>query len=467
MTVFSLVSFKFLTQTLQREFDDALYNYAVDVLDSISLTPRGEFTLVKSEIDRRKVYPFSLGNALIQITHASGEIVTQIGEFGEFALPLDRTAFRLRDDQEASYTLIEDLGGLPRAEASTYRMISFPIDNTPVPQLILQIAAPRTLVERQLENRMLAFEIGIPIVLVIATLSGLFISSRALRPVRSMIQKAASISGSELSLRLPVPRVNDEIRDLSLTLNSMLDRIERSFRGQERFVADASHQLFTPLAVMKGQIEASVRENPALKETLGTLSTEVDQLSAMVKDMLVLAQIDAGVEALTLQHVNLEDVVYDALRRVERLRKESNLRIQFQLSEEQALEASIEADQDLLTHLVFNLLENALKYAQGDEPIKVSLMNPDSHSVRLTVENRGPWIGPEELVQIFDRFHRGRPSAKEIRGFGLGLSISRKIAEVHGGQLTAQSSPLNEATGVIFFHLLLPLKFFNPEIRRV
>src|SRR5262249_44848685 len=152
-------------------------------------------------------------------------------------------------DQDASYTMIADLRGLPAKEAETYRMISFPIDNTPKPQLILQVAAPMTLVENQIANRRLAYQVGIPLVLIIATASGIFMSARALRPVRLMIQSASAIGADELSVRLPIPRVKDEIRDLSLTLNSMLDRIERSFRSQERFVADASHQLLTPLAV--------------------------------------------------------------------------------------------------------------------------------------------------------------------------------------------------------------------------
>jgi len=456
MLLFAVITFNFLTQTLQKEFDDALYNYAVDVLDGIALSPRGSLTFEESQLDRQKIYPFSLGTALIQITNRQGLVASQLGDFGAFALPLDRKAFQLEQDGEVSYLTIYDVSGLISKEAETYRMISFPIDNTPIPQLILQVAAPMTLLENQLQNRKLAFQFGIPMVLLIATIAGLFLSDRALAPIRKMIDQAGNISVDALSNRLPIPPVKDEIRDLSVTLNSMLDRIQKAFESQERFVADASHQLLTPLAVMKGQIERSISENPQGSEIFKGLLQEVDHLSRLVQDMLVLARIDAGRDSLHLQEVALDEVIFEALRRVEKLRAESEKRIQVQLSESLKQSAIFWGDMDLLVHLVFNLLENALKYSKGTEAIRLQLQQTEKY-LELSVENPSDWIAEEDLATIFERFHRGSATAHRQRGFGLGLSIVQKIAQVHGGEMSVLNSTREDGLQVVVFQLKLPI----------
>lgn len=461
MFVFSIGVFNFLTTTLQKEFDRALYNYSVDVLDSITLSPWGGLRFEGSELDREKIYPFSLGTALIQITNRNGQPVAKVGELGNFVLPFDEKAFQISSRQDASYMTILDVSDLESREAETYRMISFPVDDSPRPMLILQIAAPMTLLENQLANRKIAFQFGIPFVLLVATLGGLLLSQRALRPVRRMIDQAAAISGKDLSRRLPVPKVADEIQDLAKTLNSMLDRLQGSFLSQDRFVADASHQLLTPLSVMRGQLEDTLRHDPRLEQLIRGQLSEVDRLSRLVKDMLTLARVQAGKDALHLSAVDMDEVVVEAIQQVEKAKSSS--RLNFMLPEDLIMNWQVEGDRDLLIQLVFNLIENAVKYSPENSLVRVKLEQNDSNA-EVVIENESQAMTPEQLSRIFDRFHRGGTAHEKAQGFGLGLAIAKTISEAHRGQLSVENAESSGKKSIVRFRLSLPLKNFNPSL---
>ena len=463
MFVFSFGVFNFLSTTLQKEFDRALYNYAVDVLDSITLSPWGGLRFEGSELDREKIYPFSLGTALIQITNRNGQPVAKVGELGNFVLPFDEKAFQILSRQDASYMTILDVSDLASREAETYRMISFPVDDSRRPMLILQIAAPMTLLENQLATRKVAFQFGIPFVLLVATLGGLLLSQRTLRPVRRMIAQAAAISGQDLSRRLPVPKVVDEIQDLAFTLNSMLDRLQGSFLSQDRFVADASHQLLTPLSVMRGQLEDVLRQEPKLEQLIRGQLSEVDRLSRLVKDMLVLARVGAGKDALHLTQVEMDDVVIEAIQQVEKAKPNLNRRLNLMLPEDLKVDWKVEGDKDLLIQLAFNLIENAVKYSPDKGLVRVTLEQASSFA-SLVVENQAAPMSEEQLSRIFDRFHREGSVQGKVQGFGLGLTIAKTICEAHKGQLTAANAFDLNGESIIRFRLTLPLKNFNNSL---
>jgi signal transduction histidine kinase len=253
--LFNTFLFVFMIQTLQQDFDDALFNYAVDVSNSIDIGVKGDLKFPPLKLDHGKVLPFPLGTALIQVRHISGTILAQVGEFGAFNPPFHKDFERLAKGEEATYRTINNISNIPSAEADSYRLISFPLDNSAKPQLILQIAVPMTLLDTQISNRLKMLQFGIPLVLLIATLGGLFLSSRALAPVNHMIDIAQNIDANDLGQRIPVPAAKDEVRKLAETLNDMFGRIQQAFLSQERFVADASHQLLTPLAVMRSELE--------------------------------------------------------------------------------------------------------------------------------------------------------------------------------------------------------------------
>lgn len=436
-----------MIQTLQQDFDDALFNYAVDVSQSIEIGVKGDLNFPPLKLDTGKVLPFPLGTALIQVVHTSGTVLARVGDFGDFNPPFKKDFERLTKGEEATYRTISNISKIPSAEADSYRLISFPLDNSSHPQVILQIAVPMTLLETQISNRLTLLQIGIPLVLLIATLGGLFFSSRALAPVKHMIQAAQGIDARELDQRVPVPETNDEIKKLSLTLNEMLARIHQAFQSQERFVADASHQLLTPLAIVKGELEVMQKRDFDKKEVDAFLRSslqEVDSLAKIVKDMLLLARVDAGLGGLNLQEIYLDELVFESISRVEKIANGKSIRLKVDLIDEDGERKAVRGDYDLLLNLIINILENAIKYSPINEMVSITLAWK-SDSSEIIVADHGPGISKDQLNLIFERFSRGPNAERDTKGFGLGLAIAQKIAILHHAKLYAENTSGNGA----------------------
>lgn len=431
-----------MIQTLQQDFDDALFNYSVDVSQSIEIGVKGDLSFPPLKLDTGKILPFPLGTALIQVVHASGTVLERVGEFGDFSPSFKRDFERLSLGEEATYRTISNISKIPSAEADSYRLISFPLDNSNRPQVILQIAVPMTLLETQISKRLTLLQLGIPAVLLIATLGGFFLSGRALAPVKRMIQIAQNIDATELDQRVPIPESNDEIKKLSLTFNEMLDRIQQAFLSQERFVADASHQLLTPLTIMKGELQVLQKQGfkkDDFDDFVASTLQEVDSLSKIVKDMLLLARVDAGLGGLNLQAIAMDELVIEAISRVEKVAKSKNIRLKFDILEETDERKSVRGDYDLLLNLLINIIENSVKYSPTGEMIEISLAWKKETS-EVIVSDRGPGIPKDQLPFIFERFSRGAVAERDTKGFGLGLAIAQKIAILHHSKLYAADS---------------------------
>jgi hypothetical protein len=440
LILFGILTYKVLATSLQKEFDDALYNYAVDVSESVTLNSSGNLSVSPADVDPNKIYPFSLGTALIQIRSNTGHIHFETGDFGNFKIPFSAEYQRLSQGEEVVFRTLNRIEGLPEAEAQSYRLISFPLDNSPTPQLILQILVPLTFVEAQIHNRKLLFETVIPLVILLSTLAGYFLSSRALKPVQDMVQKARAIEATALSQRLPIPSAKDEVQSLALTLNDLLSRIEQAFQSQERFVADASHQLLTPLTIMKGEIEQTLKKSlqPEASEALNSTLQEVNHLVSLVQNMLLLARVDAGLSAMNIQDLFFDEVVMDALSRAEKWARAKDIRLKFDIKAEGENRPKIRGDEDLLQNLIFNLLENAIKYSKPSSLVEVSLRWTREEQI-LTVEDSGPGLPSDQIETLFERFSRAQKQGNSTPGYGLGLAIARQIALIHHGELTARN----------------------------
>jgi len=440
--LFNMFLFKMMIDTLQQDFDDALFNYSVDVSEGIEIGVKGDLSFPPLRLDHGKILPFPLGTALIQVRHSSGAVLARVGNFGEFNPPYKKDFERIWAGEEATYRTIEHIRNIPSAEADSYRLISFPLDNAAKPQLLLQIAVPMTLLETQISQRLTLLQVGIPVVLLIATLGGLFLSARALKPLNNMINTAKEIKASELSQRVPIPNANDEIKKLALTLNEMLDRIQQAFHSQERFVADASHQLLTPLTIMRGELELLQKsEKRDTEQFIKSALQEVDNLSGIVQEMLLLSRVDAGIGALNMQDLALDDLVFEVLPRCEKLASSKGIKLKLNIlnendnGDERKL---IRGDNDLLQNLITNVIENAIKYSPNDEVVSVTVIWKQDVSA-LVVDDNGPGIPEDQLPYIFDRFSRGSNIETRVKGFGLGLAIAQKIAILHNAKLTAQN----------------------------
>ena len=444
--VFNAFLFQATIQTLQQDFDDALFNYAVDVSEGVEIGIKGDLNFPPLRLDHGKILPFPLGTALIQIRHASGAVLERSGEFGQFDPPYKSDFQKIWNGEEATYRTIQQISDIPFAEADSYRLISFPLDNGLKPQLLLQIAVPMTLLETQTRQRLTLLQLGIPLVLLIATMGGLFLSSRALAPVNHMIQTTKKIKASELSQRVPVPEAKDEIRTLALTLNEMLERIQKAFQSQERFIADASHQLLTPLTILRSELEhlgKADKENKFeyIGDFIKSTLQEVDNLSNIVQEMLLLARVDAGIGALSLQKLSLDELIFEALARCEKMAENKSIKLKFNLNNQTNEDRKYaRGDNDLLFNVITNIVENAIKYSPPQETVTITL-NWKSKTSELIVEDNGPGVPPDQRPLIFERFSRGSFSNSPIQGFGLGLAIAQKIAQLHGTEIKIGDSP--------------------------
>ena len=284
-----------------------------------------------------------------------------------------------------------------------------------------------------------AYLIAIPLLLLIASVGGYFLAARSLSPVAAMSARAAEISSTNLNERLPVGQRRDELGSLAQVVNGLLERLERAFVQQRRFMADASHELRTPVAVLRTEADVTLsrptRSEAEYRESIAIMRDSARRLGRIVDDLFLLARADAGHLPLRLEQLYLEDVVDEAARAVRTIALEREVRVELLPLED----SPFTGDADLLGRAVLNLLDNAIKHSPAGGTVTLALTR-HAHDYHITVTDEGPGIPPDAQSQIFERFFRvdksrSRDESDATSGAGLGLAIGRWIAEAHGGRL--------------------------------
>jgi two-component system OmpR family sensor kinase len=274
--------------------------------------------------------------------------------------------------------------------------------------------------------------IGGPVALLLASLAGYAVSGTALRPVEAMRRRAAAISAAEPDQRLPLPEANDELRRLGETLNQMLGRLEAALERERTFVDDASHELRTPLALHKTELELALRYAKTPEEMRAAISSavvEVDRLSALAEDLLVLARSEQGKLALHLRRVRVADLLGDVRERFAARIGGSASSLVVQPPDG----LTVDGDPVRLEQALTNLVENAIQHGGGDVTLRASRAGGE---VEIHVEDRGPGFPPEYIDRAFERFSRA-DHARGGDGTGLGLAIVEAIAQAHRGSAHA------------------------------
>jgi len=321
----------------------------------------------------------------------------------------------------------------------TFRSMIVPVRRDGEVLGALEVARSEDDLSDTLNTLLLILAIAYPVTLVVASAGGVFIASRALAPVDKLTRVAQRISAEDLSQRLDLDLPDDELGRLARTFDDMLARLDTSFRQQRQFTADASHELRTPLTAIKGQVEVALskdREPDDYRDVLQSVNAETDRLIRLVGSLLTLARADTGKLAVTLEAVNIAELVEGAVEHVRPTVLERGLDLQLAAGEP----AQLRADEGLLLQLLLNLLDNATKYTPSGGTISIGWAAIGSQ-VTISVGDNGPGIAPEQLPHIFDRFYRVDTARSRAEGgFGLGLSISKWIAEAHGGTISATST---------------------------
>ena len=281
---------------------------------------------------------------------------------------------------------------------------------------------------------------GAAVVFVVASLSALYLTRTAVNPVAEITRTAEAIyRQGDLSRRINIGAGKDDLSALGRTFNRMLDHIEDSVEAQRRFVGDASHELKTPLTVIRGNAELLGRDPSGLDDTAAAAITrEADRMQRIVNDLLAVAELDAPGE-LKFEPVNLRALVVRVLTDLGPVAADRSLGLVG------ADAAWVFADADKLERVVRNLVQNAITATPDDGVIQVQLTVRD-RTISLTVSDNGPGIPGQHLPHVFDRFYRADPARSRAGGgTGLGLTIVRSVAETHGGSVQARRADLGGA----------------------
>lgn len=299
------------------------------------------------------------------------------------------------------------------------------------------IAAPVDALDAQWRTLVEACAIGVPFVLAAAAIGGWFLGRSGLRPLVVMADQARSVTARTPENRISLDGAGPELDAVAASFNHVLDRLGTALATQRQFMADASHELRTPVSIMRTAADVTLsqprRDEAEYREALSAVSEQSSRLARLVDDMLVLARADAGGYPMTRAEVDLDGIVDDCVREFAPRAVAKNIRMTSSVQP-----VSISADAALLRRMLGNLLGNALTYTPAGGAVDVSLV-ARAGVVSIQVADTGPGIAAEDRERVFGRFVRLDPARAE-GGAGLGLSIARWIAEAHGGQVLLVNS---------------------------
>ncbi|HET7026032.1 MAG TPA: HAMP domain-containing sensor histidine kinase [Gemmatimonadales bacterium] len=371
--------------------------------------------------------------------------------------PKGRILFMSEEARTLSYDALQQLQAplepLPGADASgslslpgapglRYRVA--PINDAGPEVAAVLVAAPREVVAYGPADLLRSMLILTPLVLLLAWGLGWWLAGRAVAPLAPMLDEIQAVTdGRSLHRRVAVPPTGDELARLATKVNEMLSRLEHSFSSLRRFTADASHELKTPLQVLRAGVERALTHPGAPPESIEALDETLNQINAMselVEHLLTLARADEGAVTLAVEPCDLRDVLADVVETAGLLGDQSGIKV---ASKAPMAPVVVPVDRARIRQMLMNLATNAVKYTPNGGRVDLELSEAGRH-VTLVVRDNGIGIAPGDLPHIFDRFWRAdvaRSRTGERAGAGLGLAITKWIAEAHGGNIAVQSRP--------------------------
>jgi signal transduction histidine kinase len=361
-------------------------------------------------------------DAFVQVVDANGKVLaasTNLDGIGPIA------SFRPERDQPVIHTtpipVIDEDG-------DDFRVVAAPAQTERGP-VTVYVAAHMDRMKETISTVRKMLLIGLPVLLAIVGVTAWQVVGRALRPVDAMRREVAEIGERDLARRVPEPPVDDEIGRLAKTMNQMLDRLETSSERQRRFVADASHELQSPLAASRADLEVALAhpESAQWTQTATDLVADNQRMTRLVQDLLFLARSDGAVPPAPTALIDLDDVVRGELAR-------QRIPEGITLDASRVAAVEVRGDADQLTRVLRNLFDNAVRHARS---VVVVELTADASGVTLAVADDGPGVPAEARDRIFERFTRLDDSRSRFTGgTGLGLAIAREIVEAHRGTIS-------------------------------
>jgi len=362
-------------------------------------------------------------------------------------VPYSVTRFEGGIDSERAVEIALEHAGIDKADARIIAVeipasndrqvfrIDFTSEKSPYDEVYIRAICPSDKVVSAFDAVGKSALYLLPFFVIAAALGAYIISAKTIRPVEKITASAHEISsGSDLTKRLDTDKAPHEIHNLADTFNEMFERLQTAFENEKRFTSDASHELRTPLAVIKAECEYALSSNADgddRLEALESIHAQADKMASLVSSLLAVTRAEQGTKNFALEKGNLSTLTEDICNKY---KPSKNITLTTDI--EKDIEININAS--LMTQLIENLISNADKYGRENGEIKVRLFR-DGNSVKLSVRDNGIGISKEDLPEIWGRFYRADRSRSQTEGFGLGLALVKKIAEIHSAECKAES----------------------------
>ncbi len=423
LSLFAVLAYQVLSRTLYRHHDDELAQQANDLVRSLGGTPLTEASIQQAFAGS------SVGSRFVMVRDNRGELLYR-----------DRVLRSTEPNLGQHQALVHAATTGSRAPefftvalegSGEVRFICTPLQDATA---YLQIGDPLGDVRATLHSIAWACLPLMPIVLLLSSSGGWLIARRALAPMRSITTTLEEIHATDLSRRVEVHATDEEVGGLVATLNHLLDRLQRAFESLRQFAGDVSHQIQTPLTIMKGSLDAAQRrpDETAGVTLLDSLAEEVDDISAIVTNLRAFALADAPVSGAT--DVDLSHLVDEAADIIAALGELRDVTVQSQVEPR----VTVRGDAVRLKQVVLNLGDNAVKYTRAGGRVTIQLRATPQEAI-LQVRDTGVGIAGEHLPRLFDRLFRADAADRSAAGTGLGLAIAKRIVEAHRGTMEVQS----------------------------
>lgn len=449
LIIFCIVIYNLQSYQYETDMDLAmkiLADAANDEIHDSGITPK-----VFDEVKETYIPFTNISDHYIEICDSAGNSILRSPQLNDLRLPdpekISKEYFIYETFHPKHQEKLRDMNEL--------RLLTYPIEYNSR-TYIIKIGVPLSGLESILDKIIMMYLIAVPLTLLLSAFAGWALSKKVYQPVTQIINKAEIITADNLSLRLPVNKSDNELARLSETLNSMIERLERSFQSLKQFTSDASHELRTPLTILRGQTETSLEKERTAEVYENLLRDNLDEilrLQMIVDKLLMLNQIESGRIILDKKLIDINELVIDVISKINYLAAKRQIKINLKISDKDVYDISMFGDYGSLFNVIFNILENAIKYSEDNSEIKCTVY-PIDNSIGISIEDSGIGIKEKDIENIFDRFYRA--DASRTRGssisLGLGLSISNGIVESHNGKILVESS---SGKGSIF-RIILP-----------
>lgn len=423
-----LVIYLSTAKILYSHYDEDLLAEFGEVSTSMSIQDGRVYVLAQPEWTEREHGEATVSPIFLQATDTTGNVL--------------RTSPNLRDTRLYFEARRTDTFVVSRQLGTTWiRQVQGPIvsrqgDLEGYLLIGMGIAEAKLLLDFLLWIMLLSFPILVAVIIIISRWFGASI----VRPISTLVTTADHISRENLDERVPLPKSPDELRHMSETVNNLLDRLQELILREQTFAADAAHELRTPLAVVKGTLEVLIRQPRDPKryeEKLRYCIAEIDRMSGLVDQLLLMAKYEAGEERLRFVEINVPECMASVLERLEVYSRAK--RIAYHLDFPHG--AAVRSDQFLLTTVFENVVSNAIKFSSEGAAIAISVCEQPGEVI-VSVQDHGPGMTQQQVAKVFDRFYRvENDGGMHSKGFGLGLALVRRLADLLSVRITVETAP--------------------------